>query len=199
MTNRIDNILIGPGKVYRATPVEDLPDESSVAYGAAWGGNWTEMGLLMTGSGVQMRHGSTMYDVKADGILLPLKRVPTSREIAFAFTLLEYTPENLQLVFPDSTLTETAAAAGQKAFADLKIGSGQDNPPYTVGIEAFRQDADGNKQPVRWRVYESSIEQDGETPFQQGAASMLPIVCHALHCDEEMQVAQLHYVTAPGT
>ena len=166
MTNRIDNILIGPGKVYRATPVEDLPDESSVAYGAAWGGNWTEMGLLMTGSGVQMRHGSTMYDVKADGILLPLKRVPTSREIAFAFTLLEYTPANLQLVFPDSTLTETAAAAGQKAFADLKIGSGQDNPPYTVGIEAFRQDSDGNKQPVRWRVYESSIEQDGETPFQ---------------------------------
>ena len=96
-------------------------------------------------------------------------------------------------------MTETAAAAGQKAFADLKIGSGQDNPPYCVGIEAFRMDADGNKQPVRWRVYEASIEQDGETPFQQGATSALPIVCHALHCDEAGQVAQLHYVTAAAT
>ena len=55
---------------------------------------------------------------------------------------MEYTPANLKLVFPDSTLVETAAAAGQKAFADLKIGAGQDNPPYCVGMEAFRPGCD---------------------------------------------------------
>ncbi|MDE2901792.1 MAG: hypothetical protein OXP73_02055 [Chloroflexota bacterium] len=198
MTTRVDNILIGPGKVWRADPNTALPDETSVNYGADWPG-WTQLGLLMTGSGVQLRHSSTMYDVKADGILLPLKRVPTSREVAFAFTLLEYTPANLQLVFPDNALTETAAANGQRAFADLKVGSGQHNPSFCIGIEAFRQDSNGKKQPVRWRLYEASVEPDGETPFQQGAASMLPIVCHALHNDDEGQVAQLIYVSAPAS
>ena len=66
-------------------------------------------------------------------------------------------------------------------------------------MEAFRQDATGKKQPIRWRVYEASIEPDGETPFAQGGESVIPIVCYALHEDASGQVAQMHYVTADGT
>ncbi len=196
-TQRINNIIIGPGRMYRhTTPNTDLPDESTVEYGADWGGGWERVGLLMRGSGVQMRHSVTMHESKAEEYIMGLKRTPTERQIAFAFTVMEYTPAHLKLVFPDSTLVETAAAAGQKAFADLKIGAGQDNPPYCVGMEAFRQDATGKKQPIRWRVYEASIEPDGETPFAQGGESVIPIVCYALYEDASGHVAQMHYVTA---
>ena len=206
MTERRRNIIIGPGRVFRSMPNEVLPDETTVPYrgvpqtppGMGWGGNWEDIGLLMAGSAVQMRHSATMKEIRADGFMLPLDRVPTARAISFAFTVLEYTPENLQLVFPDSTLTTTAAAAGQKGYQDLVIGSGQDNPAYAIGIEAFRKDSAGTKQPVRWRLYGASVEQDGETPFNQDNESMLPIVCHALHWDDAGQVAQLHYVTAPA-
>ena len=197
MTTRINNILIGPGKVYSGDPNTALPDESTVAYGASWGGSWSELGLLMNGAGVSMQHSVTMKKVMADGYILALKRVPTEREVGFGFSLLEYTPANLQYVFPDSDLMETAQAAAQKAFADLTIAAGQDNPSYAVGIEAFRLDSTGAKQPVRWRLYEASIEPSGETPFQQGSEATLPVVCMALHNDDSGKVAQLQYVTSP--
>lgn len=207
MSERRRNILIGPGRVFRAPANEALPDETSVPYrgvqqsppGDGWGGNWEDIGLLMAGSGVQMRHSVTMKEIRADGFMLPLARVPTARAVSFAFTVLEYTPENLELVFPDSTLTTTAAAANQKGYKDLVIGSGQDNPEYAIGVEAFRKDSAGTKQPVRWRLYGASIEQDGESPFNQDNESMLPIVCHALHWDAAGKCAQLVYVTHPST
>ena len=200
-TTRINNIIIGPGKIYRhATPNTDLPDETSVGFGDDWLGGWEPVGLLMRGSGVQMRHSVTMHEVMAEEYTMGLKRVPTQRQIAFAFTLLEYSVENLQLVFPSSELTETAAAAGQKGFSDLVISDDQDNPSYCIGMEAFRKaDAGGDIQPVRWRIYEASVEPDGETPFEQGGESVIPIVCHALHEDMSKKVCQLHYVTADVT
>ncbi len=209
-TERRRNILIGPGRVFEGPPNEAMPDETAVPYrpvpqiyphpaNSGWGGNWRDMGLLMAGSAVQMRHSATMKEIRADGIMLPLDRVPTARAIAFAFTVLEYTPENLQLVFPDSTLTVTAATGAQKPFKELIIGSGQDNPARAIGIEAFRKDAAGNKQPVRWRLYGASVEQDGETPFNQDNESVLPIICHALHWDEAGKAAHMHYITGPTT
>ena len=200
-TARINNIIIGPGKIYRhASPNTDLPDESTVEFGDPWLNGWEAVGLLMRGSGVQMRHSVTMHEVMAEEYVMGLKRVPTQRQIAFAFTLLEYNVANLQMVFPDSVLVDTAAGVGQKGFSDLIIAAGQDNPSYCIGMEAFRKDdAGGEIQPVRWRIYEASVEPDGETPFAQGGESVIPVVCHALHEDMSKKVCQLHYVTADVT
>ena len=198
-TERINNILIGPARVFLADPNIDLPHETTVAYGDDWPADWDPLGLLMDGSGVQMRHSLTRKQVRADGIILPVKSVPTQREIAFAFSLLEYTPENLEYVFGDSVLTTTPAGGGQKAWKQLVVGGGQDCDSYCVGMEAFRKDSAGNKQPVRWRLYEGTVDPDGETPFQQGSESALPLVCMALYNDDAGQVAELQYVTAPST
>ena len=190
------NIIIGPGRVYLTRMLnEPLPNESSVEFGAAWVGNWGDpVGLLMRGSGVTMRHSVTMHASKAEEYVMAVKRTPTDREISFAFTVLEYSIANLQLVFPGSVLVNTVAASNQKAFSNFKIGVGQDNPSYCIGIEAFRFDGSA-KQPVRWRVYEASIEPDGETMFGQGGESLIPIVCHALYEDSYNHVAELDYVT----
>lgn len=210
-TQRVRDIIIGPGRVYRnATVQAALPDEN-LQFGNDWANpvnppsgvmgvaGWERVGLLMRGSGVMMRHSVTMHEVMAEEYIMGLARVPTQRAIAFAFTVLQYNIANLQLVFPDSDLTTTAPGADQVGFDDLILGAGQDNKPYCIGVEAFRKDAAGNMQPVRWRIYEASVEPDGETPFAQGAESIIPIVCHALHHDASGKVAQLQYVTAPGT
>ena len=190
-----ENIIIGPGKVYTHDTLNtDLPDESTVAYGDDWGGGWDPVGLLMRGSGVTMRHSVTMHASKAEEYIMAVKRTPTDREIAFAFTMLEYSILGLQLVFPEHELVETAALSPQKAFSNLKIGVGQMNLSKCIGIEAFRFDG-ANKQPVRWRLYEASVEPDGETMFMQGGESLIPIVCHALYEDSYGHVAELDYVT----
>ena len=177
-----------------------MPDETSVDFGDDWGGGWDPVGLLMRGSGVQMRHSVTMHEVMAEEYIMGLKRVPTQRQIAFAFTLLEYNIANLQMVFPDHELTDTAAGPLQVGFSDLIISAGQDNPSCSIGVEGFRRPDLGDDltepQPVRWRLYEASVEPDGETPFAQGGESVIPIVCHALHEDMSGKVSQLHYVTS---
>ena len=201
MTTRIDNIIIGPARVFTADPDTDLPDETSVDYGGDWPvADWTPVGLLMAGSGVRLTQGISMKDVRGEGSMFPLKRVPTSRALGFSFSLLEFTPENMQLVFPDSDLTATAATGTQKAFTSLILNTGQDHPPKCVAFEAFRQVGKdpGDKQPVRFRIYEGSIEPGGESAFDQENEAIIPVTVMALHCDANEQVAELQYVTGPA-
>ena len=42
----VADLIVGPARVFYAPVGEALPDESSIGYGDAWGGNWTEVGRI---------------------------------------------------------------------------------------------------------------------------------------------------------
>jgi len=169
------DILIGPGRLYRAPVGEANPDESTVAYGAAWGGNWVDMGDFVEGQPVTIGINETFYDVYTEQSTVPKNSVRTRRETIIKTSLIEHSVANLAIVLQGTAETTAAAGGGQKGFSEIPFGSQSDVDFYKWGVEGLRVDSAGANQPVRYFFHKGRIRLAGDVNFAKQKETGIPI------------------------
>lgn len=196
------DILIGPGKLYRAPLGEANPDESTVAYGAAWGGNWVDMGDFLEGSPITLTIDETFTDVYTERATSAKNSVRTRRTLMIKGTLAEHSVANMAVLLQGTAETTAAAGGGQKGFSEIPFGDQSDVSFYKWGIEALRKDANDGNQPIRWFLHKGRIRLAGDLPYAKQNPTGIPIEILILgdssqDAGEELGILQL--VTAAAT
>jgi len=193
------DILIGPIRVFYAPVGEPLPNENTVGYGAAWGGNWSEIALTKTP--LSMNRDVTTFDVMVEQSTLPVKRAVTEEKVAFETTLAELTAEYLSLTM-EGTATTTAAGVGQVGKEELVAGGQAALSERTWAFEALYVDAAGNKHPVRFQIWRATAVLNGQLEFGKGDSTGIPLRIDSLGDLTQpvgQQLFKMVKVTAPAT
>ncbi len=189
----VEDILIGPITAYYAPVGETIPDETSVAYGGAWGGNWTSLGYTKEDTPLSWNHEKNSKMVGAQQTILKLKAVHTEETLVVETTLIEMTADNLELA-AEGTVTDVVAAVGQKGYSKLE-GGGQYIPDmYAFGFEGMRVMSDGTKQPVRLFVWKGFMTVGGALEFGKDDETGIPIHIDGLADTSKAANKQLYYV-----
>lgn len=198
------DILIGPGKLYRAPLDEANPDESTVAFGSAWGGNWTDMGDLIEGSPVTLGMPEEFTKVYTEQSTAPKNAVRTRREVMIKATLAEHSVANMAVILQGTAETTAAAGGGQKGFSEIPFGTESEVDFYKWGIEATRKDANGTQQPVRWFLHKGYIRLSGDTAYAKRTPTGIPVEITILgdgsqSAGEELGILQIVESAATAT
>lgn len=168
------DILIGPGTLYRAPLAEANPDESTVEYGDAWGGGWVNMGEFLEGSPVVLSIAEDFTDVYTEQSTSAKNSVRTRRTLMIKGTLAEHSVANMATMLQGTADTTPAAGGGQKGFSDIPIGDGSEVSFYKWGIEALRKDTDDNNHPVRWFLNKGRIRITGDVNYAKQNPTGVP-------------------------
>lgn len=125
--------LPGPCKIYVGTASAAQP-ASSVAYGTAWGGSWTEVGLTLGGAEVSL--GMDKITAKSDQYNAGHLSQITSQVVAVKFAVAESTLTQLKQALGYGTLTagsteSTFGVAGNETFV----------AQYAIGLESYAPNA----------------------------------------------------------
>lgn len=168
----VTDILITPAKIWKSPVGEALPDETTVAFDASWGGNWDNVGYTL--QPLTMSYDRTLFELEVEQVTGVVKRRVTKEMAAFESVLAEATPDNLQLAI-GGTVTTTAAGASQVAFEDLDVGGEIQIDELQWGFEGFYENAAGAKFPVRVFVYKATSILNGQLTFAKAAAAGVPI------------------------
>lgn len=166
------DIIIGPARVLYSPVGEAIPDETTVAYGAAWGGNWEEIALTKTP--FTMNRDVSTFDAMVEQSTLPVKRAITEEKVAFETTLAELTAVNLQLAM-GGTVTTTPAGAGQVAFEQIVAGGKATLDERQWGVEGVYVDASNVSFPIRIIIYRATAVLNGELSFGKGDSTGIPL------------------------
>ena len=195
----VTDILVTPATIYYAPVGEALPDESSIDYGEAWGGNWTNLGYTL--EPVALSYETETFELEVEQITLPVRRVRTKETVMIETSLAEMTGANLALVV-DGTVTTTAAGVGQVGFDEILAGGSVDLSEYAWGFEGFRVTSANVRLPVRMFLYRGNAVLNGQLTFAKGAGVGIPIQIKALPDttqDAGEQILVIHNVTAVAT
>lgn len=195
------DILIAPGKLYYAAVATANPDETTVAYGAAWGGGWTSLGDFIEGSGLVLAIEEEMTKVYTEQSTSPKNAVRTRREVMVRGTLAEHSVTNMALIL-QGTADTTAAGPAQKGYSNITFGTESDVDFYKFGIEGLRKDSSDGNQPVRWFLHKGYIRLSGDINYAKQNPTGIPIEITILgdgtqNAGEELGILQI--VTAPAT
>ena len=199
----ITNIVHTGAWLYNAPVGEANPDETTVAYGAAWGGNWVRVGY--TKAPLTVAYESEEADIAVEEELPPVKRFRTSENLTLETTLAELTAEYLQLAAANqATVTTVAAGAAQKAYEYTTMGGDPTLTERKWGFEWRHIQADGVEQPGRIFVHKGTAMINGNLEFSQKSDDYpgVPIQIKALSDTTQNAGAKLvrfERVTAPTT
>jgi hypothetical protein len=196
------DILIGPGKLYRSPVATANPDESTVAFGAAWAGDWVNMADLLEGSPVVLSIAEEFTKVYTEQSTAPKNAVRTRREVMIKATLAEHSVANMAILLQGTSETTAAAGGGQKGYTEIPFGTESEIDFYKWGIEAYRKDATGVNQPVRWFLHKGYIRLAGDINYAKKNPTGIPIEITILgdgsqSAGEELGILQI--VTAAAT
>ena len=194
-----ENILATYAKIWYAPLNEAAPDETTVAYGAAWGGNWDYLGDTLTP--LTLATSTTKRQVKIQQSTSPVKEFMTGQEFTLKTVLAEHTPGTYNLLW-QGALTTTAAGASQKAYSELAFGGESAIAQYKWGFEILFQDANGVDHPWRYIFHRGSIAQDGDLEFDRENEKGIPVAITILGDTSKSVGAQggiIQFVTAPAT
>jgi len=168
----VADIFKGPVAIWRAPVGETLPDESTVAYGAAWGGNWATYGYTKTPTSFNPEYENA--DVMIQESLAAVDRFRTAEKITIETTLAELTGDNLEEVL-EGTKTVTAAAAAQVGMTEVESGDEFILTKYAWGLEGLYQTDAGDQFPVRFFLYKGTVTIGG--PLEFGKEDYPGITC----------------------
>lgn len=166
------DILITPARVLYAPVGEALPNETSVAYGGDWAGNWNE--IAMTAAPLAMNRDVTTFDAMIEQSTLPVKRSISEERVSFETSLAEFTAANLALVM-GGTASSTAAGAAQVAYEELLAGGQVTLDEYAWGFEGKYTDSAGADFPVRVFIHRATAVLSGAVTFGKGEQTVIPI------------------------
>jgi len=163
----VQDVLIGPGRLYVAPVGEANPDETTVAYGAAWGGNWTDLGDFAEDSPIRIRIDEEIVAVYGQQSTGRKKQVRTRREPMVSGALQEHTVANWAYLLDATADAAVPAGGAQKAYQELPFGVQSDISEYKFGVEGLRKDTAGINQPVRWFFHKGSIRLNADTAYDK--------------------------------
>lgn len=173
----VTDILITPAAVWKAPVGETLPDETSVAYGASWGGNWENLGYTL--QPLSMNYNRTIFGLMVEQVNGAVKRRVTDEVLTFETVLAEATPDNLQIGI-GGTVSSTSAGASQVAFEDLDVGGAVTIDESAWGFEGFYENASGVQFPVRIFIYKATAILNGALTFAKAAAAGVSLQIDAM-------------------
>jgi hypothetical protein len=193
------DILMSKAQVYYAPVGESLPDETSVAYGGSWGGNWTSAGF--TSAPVSMEWAEQRVGADIQQALGEIKDWRVGESALLRTMLPELTGAALALLL-HGTNSDTAAGASQKAFSRLQAGGQFIVAQKAVGLEGYRPDSAGTLQPIRLFFYKASFMLDRSVQWSKRDVMGLPIIIKTYPDETKtvgVQLMEWHIVTAPAT
>jgi hypothetical protein len=166
MPEQVSDILKSKATLWVAPVATALPDETTVAVGAAWGSGWVKLGF--TKEPLSVLYEFSEHEVMVEQVLGPLDRWKTDEHLTLETVLSEATALNLEYVtgLDGTETTSTAAGAAQKAFEALNVGNEPRLEKWLVGFEGIRYDAADNAQPVRLFL-KGTININGALTFSQ--------------------------------
>jgi hypothetical protein len=176
MTQNAADILIGGARVFYA-PVGEAAPADDTAYGAAWGGNWVEVGF--TASPLVWAHSFEERDARVQQRLGPVKRARTSEDVVLETTLAQITSDNLQLALGGS-VTTTPAGAVQVGKDELETGGEALLDERAWGFEGLYVDDSGDEFPVRLFVWKATSTINGNLEFAKETEAGIPLQVKAL-------------------
>jgi len=173
------NILKSNATVWYAPAGEALPDETSVAAGGDWGGNWERIGYTAAPLIWTLTDERAVIEVQEERIALD--EYGTRFESMLATELSELTADYLALLM-GGTVSTTSAGASQKGYEQLDIDPGFILTKYIIGFEGVRQIADGSNQPLRVFAEKSTFKINGDVEFdsKSDTYTRLPIMLRVL-------------------
>lgn len=199
MSVTVTDIIVTPAKAWLAPVGEAIPDETSVGLGAAWGGNWVDLGGTTTP--ITMAYSSDEKEVELEQFTAPVARFVTKEGYKFETMLAQLTPATLAKVLNGAN-TSTAAGASQKAFDEIKAGGKFTLTQYTFGVEGRYRNAAGVEFPVRAFLTICTIRLNGNLQFAKSDVSGIPLQVSSLAdttAAEGEQLFKMHRVTAVAT
>jgi hypothetical protein len=199
----VNNIIHSGAILWNAPVAEASPDESSVAFGGAWGGNWVRVGY--TKAPLTLAYESEEADINVEEELAPVKRFRIGENLTVETVLAEFTAEYLQKAAGNQdTISETAAGASQDAYEETGLGGDSTITERKWGFEARFIETDGTAQPIRFFVHIATAMINGNLEFSSKADDYpgIPIQIKAL-TDESQSAGQklvlFQRVTAEAT
>ena len=158
----VTDILITPARIYKAPVGEAKPDETTIDYGEAWGGNWTDLGYTL--EPVSLSYDRSIFELMVEQETAPVKRQIESETMAIETVLAETTAANLSLAL-GGTVTTTAAGASQRAYEELAMGGDVQISAFAWGFEGFYESATGVQFPVRIFFHKGTGVLNGDLTF----------------------------------
>ncbi|KKM22680.1 hypothetical protein LCGC14_1622880 [marine sediment metagenome] len=143
---------------------ETVPDETAVAPGAAWGGNWARLGA--TKEPLTFLYEDERADVNVEEYLSSVHRFKTSEALTIETVLAEIDADYMALMIGGSVST-TAAAGGQKGFDSLPVGNDALLTSYAFGFEGIHVDINAVELTLRVFVYRATAKVGGELTFSK--------------------------------
>jgi hypothetical protein len=174
----VADILVSPVNIYYAPYGATIPDETTIDFDEAWGGTWVNLGYTV--APLTMQWDEEVFELEVEQLTNPVKGMKTKEGLVFETTLAELTAANLRLALGStSTISTTAAGAGQKGYSQFAFGGEVNLPVYAFGFEGFTLDANNNKLPKRIFVYRASFSLGGSLEFSKRAAAGIPLKIRA--------------------
>lgn len=195
----VTDILVTPATIYRAPVGEALPDETTVAYGAAWGGNWTNLGYTL--EPVSISYETETFKLMVEQLTAPVRSVRQEETITIETVLAEITGANLAMAM-DGTSTLTSAGANQAGYDLVEAGGSVAVKEYAWGFEGYRLAANNAKLPIRIFLYRGVPTLNGPLTFAKSAGVGIPLRVEALPNTTKTPGTQLlviHNVTTSPT
>jgi len=177
----VANVIKSGAKLYEAPVGEAIPDETSVVYDAAWGGNWDRVGY--TAAPLTMAYESEEADITVEEVLAPIKRRRVGEKLTMETVLAELTATYVQLAASDQdTVTTTAAGASQRGYEETGLGGEAVLTEKQWGFEGLYIDSSGNEFPIRLFVHKGTAKLNGNLEFSQKSTDAvgIPIQIQAL-------------------
>lgn len=193
------NIIKSGAALWYAPEGEALPDETTVAAEADWGGNWQRIGY--TNAPVSQTYADERMAIKVQELLGKLDEWRISEEAMMETVLAELTADYISLM-TDTTPSTTVAAAGQVGYEELDIGGEGKVEVYAIGFEGIRYDDNDNKLPVRYFYPRATFKLNGATEWSKVTDSYVnvPLLITGLaDPDNSGRIIKMQRVTAPAT
>lgn len=194
-----EDILIGYARLWLAPVGEAFPDETTIDYGDAWGGNWAYVGDTLEPLVVALERN--IVSVEIQQATTPVKESIVSMVPSLQTTVAVHSMTLLNQIL-GGTLTTTAAGASQKGWQRLQYGGEADIDYFAVGFEALYKTSLNVQEPVRYLYWKGSLTLNGNINFDKGAPTGIPINITILTDTSQasgMQLGEIHYITAEAT
>ena len=172
----VADVIAGPITLWKSPVAEAVPDDDVIA-GAAWGGNWVEVGY--TEAPLSSNYDFVELELKSEQELAVMKRRKSAESLVMETVLLELTASKLAIV-TSGTANTTAAAAAQVGKDELLVGGEYQIDEAQWGFEGTFTDSSGNSFPVRAFVWKATAKLNAAQEYSSTAWVGIPIQIKAL-------------------
>jgi len=162
----VGNVIKSGAKIWKAPVGEAKPDETTVVFGAAWGGNWARVGY--TKAPLVVAYESEEFDIEVEEELAPINRWRVKENLRLETVLAELNATYLEMAAADpDTVSTTAAAGSQRGYEEAGLGGTAELSAYAWGFEGQYIDSSGNDFPIRLFVHKGTAKLNGNLEFSQ--------------------------------